>query len=341
LATEKFCEIENCANCCPPQFNESLGHRYDYQFERGSRESSGTKFSFEEDGEFPPASEILAQSIFWSEIEFMFLQPSFQGNTAFTTDGPTGISQPFNFDLEPAFRVAAGFESDYGPGFAVDYFQFDNNSDFATFTSDGSITGTTSVYQLGPNFWTDLIADDPGETINAFHSLEVHSTSVYAFKAIKFKRAYVNGRFGLQIVSVEQIMRASLTNAANVEIGQLNHLSNIEAFGPRFGIDYVRKIGPTPAQLIASATTSLLFGDRDQFVENTTTGDLTRIGADEFLSVFDIFFGVQGKRIRGEKRNNTFRVGFVNQTWFGGGTGIDPNGDFGFQGLSFMFGLNR
>ena len=338
---ECFCE-NDCGRCCPqPKYNQHLGHRYEFPLTRGELESSATKFTFEEDGDFPPASEILSQSIFWSELDFMFLQPAFQGNTAITVSGPSGISQPFNFDLEPGFRVSAGFESEYGPGFAADYFQFDNNSDVTGFTSDGVLTGASRVYQLGPNVWTELIADDLGESLDTFHSLEVHSTGVYAFKAIKFKRAYVNGRFGVQVVSVEQIMRATLTDSVGTELGQLNHRSNIEAFGPRFGIDYVRKIGHTPAQLITSATTSLLFGDRDQFVENTYLGNSSQVGADEFLSVFDIFFGVQGKRIRGEKRNTTFRVGFVNQTWFGGGTGIDPSGDFGFQGLSFMFGLNR
>ena len=110
-----FCQDDCCNNCLPTKYNEKLGHRYDYPASRGFRESSSSKFSFEEDGDFPPASEILANSVFWSEFEYLALQPSFQGNTAITASGPTSsTSTPFNFELNSAFRVAAGFESDYG-----------------------------------------------------------------------------------------------------------------------------------------------------------------------------------------------------------------------------------
>ena len=130
-------------------------------------------------------------------------------------------------------------------------------------------------------------------------------------------------------------------DAGGSQIGTLNQNSNFDAFGPKFGIDYVRKIGHTPAQLIASASGSLLFGDRDQVIENTFDNELFNLQSDELVTVIDIFFGVQGKKIRGEKRNTTFRVGFVNQSWLGGGTALDPAGDFGFQGISLMLGQNR
>ena len=116
---------------------------------------------------------------------------------------------------------------------------------------------------------------------------------------------------------------------------------NVNAFGPRFGIDYFRKVGHTPLQIVSSATGSILFGDRDQVVANSMTGESSSVGADEFITHFDIFFGVQARRHRGEKQNTLMRIGFVNQSWIGGGTAIDPNDDFGFQGLSFTLGFNR
>lgn len=335
------CGDSNCTVCCDSKYAPELGHRSESPITRGFNGSSSEKFTFEEDGDFPPINEILAQSVFFSELEYLFIQPSFQGNTALSVNnGGTVTSTPFNFDLESGFRVMGGFESEFGPGFAGEYFQFDNNSDRVTFTSDGVATGETRVLQLGTGIWTSVVADAAGEAINTFHSLEVHSTSVYAFKAIKFKRAFVNGKFGIRIINVDQELQANLVDA-NGQIGSLNHVSHLSAFGPRFGIDYVRKIGHTPAQLISSASTSLLFGDREQIVENTVSGSSSIVGADEFVAIFDVFFGVQTKRIRGEKRNITTRIGFVNQTWINGGTAINPNADFGFQGLSFMLGFNR
>ena len=342
------CEDEDCvegypAFDSPANFSPELGHRNPYPTFRGELSSSTEKFSFEEDGEFPPMREILAQSIFFAEAEFMFLQPSFNRNSVFSiTNGGNISSQPFNFDLVPAFRVTGGFESEFGPGFAGEYFQFDNESDDINYVSNGIAQGEVSLDFLGgTSVTTSIIADDLGESINARHGLEVHSTSFYAFKAIKFKRARVNGRFGLQIASVEHELQSALVDSGGSQIGVLNQSSNLDAFGPKFGIDYVRKIGHTPAELIASASGSVLFGDRDQVIENTVNDDLLNLQSDELVTVIDIFFGVQGKQIRSEKRNITFRVGFVNQSWLGGGTALDPSGDFGFQGISLMLGLNR
>ncbi len=325
-----------------PKYNPALGHRSPIPNTGPFVADDGEEFPFEKDKEFPPMREILAQAVMFSEFEFMFLQPSFQGNTALTVSAPAATqSQPFNFDLEPALRIQAGFESEYGPGFAGEYFQFDNNSEINRFTSDGTSTGETRTYQGGPDRVTLLLAQNPGETINAIHSLEVHSSSVYAFKSIEFKRAYVNGRFGLQLATIEQKLEADLLDGGGGLAGRLRGVTNMNAFGPRFGIDYVRKMGHTPMQLISSSTVSLLFGDRDQTVENTVQNEFTSLGADGFVTVIDIFFGIQMLKHRGEKRNTAMRLGYVNQSWLGGGTAIDPNGDFGFQGLSMMLGFNR
>ena len=335
-----------CESCGPDTgssmtFNPSLGFRSD-RMGHSFSESSADVFSFEENEQYPSMREILAQSIYFAEADFMFLQPAFGGNAAISSGTPGNIvADPFNFDLEPAFRVMAGYESEFGPGLVGEYFQFDNNSDLASFTSDGIQSGETSVYQLGSNAWTRLAATNPGETLDALHSLEVHSTSVYAFKAIKFKRASVNGRFGLQIASIQQTLDATLTDAGGNELGRLRNNSEVNAFGPRFGIDYFRRIGHTPLQLVSSATGAILFGDRDQQVSNSWTGESSSLGADEFITHFDIFFGLQMRRYRGEKRNTTMRLGFVNQSWIGGGTAIDPNDDFGFQGVSITMGFNR
>lgn len=326
-----------------PYFDSKLGHRREWPTQRGSLSSSTSSYSFEDDEEFPPIREILAQSIFFSEVEFLFLQPSFTNNSAFyASDGTNTAATPFNFDLLPAFRVAGGFESDYGPGFAGEYFQFDNDSDQIDFVSNGVTSGQTEINFLGgTGIVANLIADDLGERITTSQSLELHSTAVFAFKAIVFKRAYVKGRFGIQVVSIEHVLESELFDAGGASAGTLTQLANFDGLGPRFGIDYVRRIGHTPAELVASATGAIFFGDQDQIIENTVANEFVSLQADEFITNLDIFFGVQGKRIRGEKRNTTFRVGFVNQSWLGGGTAQNPGGDLGFQGVSFMLGLNR
>jgi len=84
-----------------------------------------------------------------------------------------------------------------------------------------------------------------------------------------------------------------------------------------------------------------LFGHRDQFVQNTQTGDFDRIGADEFLTTADSLIGVQYVKMVAENRGYFARLGLNYQTWMGGGTAVEPEGDFGLRGFSFTLGYNR
>ena len=97
-------------------YNPDLGFRDDAIVGQ-YRQDSPEVFPFEEEDHYPSMREILSQSVYFAEVDFMFLEPAFGGNTAFSS-GAAGnyVATPFNFDLEPAFRVMAGYESEFGPG---------------------------------------------------------------------------------------------------------------------------------------------------------------------------------------------------------------------------------
>jgi hypothetical protein len=326
-----------------PEFNPNLGHRNAENTIRFGELSSLEQFDFEAKNEhFPPMREILKQAVYFADAQFGFVQPSFQGNTAITRTGPaSGSSSAFDFDFDPMPRFRVGFESEYGPGIEIDYFQFDQDSDLATFTSDGIITGTTSLYEMGPNQWTSISATAAGEALNAKHSLEVQSIGASAFKALKFRRTRLVGHFGVQYVRIDHELDARLFDSGGTEIGRLLGTSSLNAFGPRIGMDYIRPVGHTKLELIAAASGSVLFGNQDQNVSNSFASQFSSIGSDEFLTIIDIFSGLQTRVMRGEKRSTFVRLGYITQSWFGGGTAIDPTGDLGFQGVTMAFGFNR
>ncbi len=326
-----------------PEFNPNLGHRNAENTVRFGELSSLEQFDFEAKNEhFPPMREILKQAVYFADAQFGFVQPSFQGNTAITRTGPaSGSSSAFDFDFDPMPRFRVGFESEYGPGLEIDYFQFDQDSDLATFTSDGIITGTTSLYQMGPNQWTSISATGAGEALNAKHSLEVQSIGASAFKALKFRRTQLVGHFGVQYVRIDHELDARLFDSGGTETGRLLGTSSLNAFGPRIGMDYIRPVGHTKLELIAAASGSVLFGNQDQNVSNSVSSQFSSIGSDEFLTIIDIFSGLQTRFMRGEKRNTFVRLGYITQSWFGGGTAIDPTGDLGFQGVTMAIGFNR
>ena len=326
-----------------PSYRPDLGHRESTpSFRQNGVADYGKQFDFEnKKTEYPPMSEILATGRYFGSANMLFLKGHFQGNTAISTSGGGfDVSTPFDFDYEAAPQFRLGFESKYGPGIELDYWQFDETSNVASFVSDGAVTGTTSTWMLGANQLSRLQALNTGDRIDATHTIDVESFGASFFKEVKFKISRLNGKFGFQYVSLAQSLDATLTNGG-VEIGSLNSRSDLRAYGPKFGIEYYRPVGHTKLEFLTAVGGSVMFGQRDQFVQNTATNDISRIGADEFVTAIDFMSGVQYKKMVAENRAYYARLGMTYQAWIGGGTANDAQGDLGLRGISFAVGYNR
>ncbi len=331
------------ANGATPVYRPDLGHRSPMPTVRnGHLLDSTEKFDFEDKKkQYPPMSEILATGRYFGSITTLYLQPSFQTNTALTTVSPgLGTSFPFDFDYEVAPQLEFGFESKYGPGIRMNYWQYDESSNPSRFQSDGITTGESSTWMMGPYRWSRLIADDPGERLEAVHSLDVETFQVMFFKEIQFPISRLNGGFGLQYASIAQTLESSLLQGSTT-LGSLSSSSDMRAYGPRLMFEYFRPIGHTKFEFLTSFGGSVLFGERDQFVSNTVTGDFSRVGADEFLLTSAFSAGVQYNKRFAEKRSVYGRFGFISQAWLGGGTAVNAQDDFGLRGFSFSVGYNR
>ena len=325
-----------------PEYRQELGHRSPDQTMRSYLADEGQVFDHEDKKQhYPPMSEIIATGRFFINAEALLIKPYFQNNSAVHISSPGGDSvATYNFDYEfaPAFR--AGFESKYGPGIMISYGQYDQNSATTTFTSDGVTTGETSAWLAGPNQWTRLSAAAAGEMLSTDHSLEVHQYSAAFFKELKFPIARLNGMFGIEYINVAHELDAELTSGAAM-LGQLFSRSDMKAYGPQVGFEYFRPIGHTKVTLVTKFGSTLLLGNRDQLVTNTLTGDLTSIGADEFITKFDFGFALMHRKPIGENRFVYSSLGFESQSWLNGGTAVHPQSDFGFRALTFTVGINR
>ncbi len=328
-----------------PQFNPDVGHRRPEPTRRFDVYpiDDGEKFGFEKKKrDFPPFGEIIATGRFFYMAETLWAEPQFQGNTLIATESPGfGESIPDDFDSDFHPRIRFGFESPYGPGIEFSYFNINSNSEIASFTSNGTVTGQTNAWVIGRNVWSRILADDAGETLAAQHSIDIDSATVSFFKELKFPISRVNGNFGFQYVSIAQQLNANVTSAGGGTVETLQSVTDMRAFGPRAIIEYYRPIGHTPLELVTTFGGSVLFGQRDQFVTNSQTGLQNRLGADEFLTIMDFLVAVQYTKTVGENRAWYGRFGFMNQTWIGGGSATFPQGDFGLRGLTFGIGYNR
>ena len=294
-----------------------------------------------QDGDHPSIKEILATGRFFGSASALYFRAAFQGNTAIATRGPGfGESIPFDFDYESAPQFRFGFESKAGPGMEFEYWQYDETSNISSFTSDGTITGSTSTWMLGPLQWSRLTASNPGERLDASHSIDAEVFSASFFKEMKFKISRLNGIFGFQYSGITQSMDSTLSSGGT-ETGRLSSRSDLSAWGPKFGLEYYRPMGHTKLELFTTVGGSVLFGKRDQFVSNTVSGDFDRIDADEFVTMVDFLTGIQYKKVTAENRCYYARLGLNYQTWIGGGTAVEPQGDFGLRGFSFGVGYNR
>lgn len=337
----------------PPQFNhgfgfaastqsQAMGRRSDFPTSRGKvLADNGESFDFENKKTlYPPIKEILATGRYFGSASTMFLKGAFQNNTAITASGlGLSTSTPFDFDYEAAPNFRLGFESKYGPGVELNYWQYDETSNVASFTSDGVTTGETSVLR-GLNQLSRLQALNAGELLESSQTIDVESVGASFFKEVQFKISRLNGIFGVQYVSVAQSLDATLSSGGT-EIGRLISKSDLRGFGPKFGLEYYRPVGHTKLELITTVGGSVVFGQRDQFIQNTVTQDVVRSGADEFLTTINFMSGVQYKKMTAENRAIYARLGFTYETWLGGGTGTAPQGDFGLRGFTFGLGYNR
>lgn len=309
----------------------------------GPLDDYGQEFDFEnKKRDYPPFSEILKTGRYFGNAELLYLKPYFQNNTAITVEGPgAGFSRTFDYGYEAGNRFLVGFESKYGPGVEINYFQYDHQSRPSVFTSSGGYHGESTTWMAGPGRWSRLRTANAGDRLTAEHSLEVQNIGVSFFKDWKLPISRLGGGFGIQYVSIEQDLQSRLTDGGGTQIGSLSARHELRAFGPKLEFKYFRPVGHTKLEIIGGFSGAILFGNRDQTVVNTATSDISRIGADEFVMIFDVIGGLQYVHNYADNRSVYARLTLMSQAWLGGGTAMLPQDDLGFRGVGFAVGINR
>lgn len=290
---------------------------------------------------FIPVSEMIENGRFFLSGGASFLQPGFQSNTAIaTTGGATAQNLAFDFDYSTSPVVKIGFQSARGQGVELNYWKFGQTSNESVFTSDGTEVGTARSWMLGPGQWSVLTAASAGETLRANHRLDADSFGISFFSEARNPNSRVVGKFGLQWISLTQSMSSVLSNSGGT-IGQLDSRTNLNGFGPSGGIEYYSRIGNSNLEWVTSANGALLFGRRDQSIQNSLASDFVQADADEFLANAGLFLGVQYMKMVAETRGYYVRIGMDYQAWLGGGSAVNPDTDFGLRGFSISLGYNR
>ena len=311
----------------------------------GSLGDIGKPYDFEtKKKEFPPFSEILATGRYFGSAELLYIKPHFQNNNGILIDSPANnfrSSQSFDFSFTSASRFKVGFESKYGPGLELNYFQFDRDSNQSSFTSDGVETGTAGIFSTTPGATSTITAANAGEVLTADHGLEVHRFGATFFKDWQLPVTRLGGGLGFQQVRINQTLAATVNDAAGNIISSVEGSHDFRAFGPQLTFRYFRPVGHTKLELIGGISGAVLFGNRDQTVANSVTGGFEQVGSNDVLMLFEVLGGLQYVRNLKENRSFYARLTLMNEIWLGGGNAGLTSEDFGFRGFGFGAGFNR
>lgn len=325
-----------------PGIPTDVGHRYPFPIHRGFNDNDyGQAFDFEQKRtEYPSLSEIFATGRYFGSASLKFLRPAFQGNTSVFTE-IAGVAENFSFGYITAPQFQIGFESRFGPGIELTYFNLRDTSRPSTFTSDGIERGTTGVWMPGANRFSQVAAANLQETLTARHRIALDSFGACFFKDFTFQRIRIDGRFGFQSVRISHELNAQVTDAGGLEVGNLRGRSDIRAFGPQFGLDYFRPIGHTKLEFLVGIGGAILFGKQHLSIENTNDINLIGRGNRELIATMNFFGGIQYRQMMTENRYLFARVGVFNQVWLNGGNAGTPQDDFGLRGFQLTVGYNR
>ncbi|MCP4480663.1 MAG: hypothetical protein GY818_21470 [Planctomycetaceae bacterium] len=289
----------------------------------------------------PTLEEILRTGRYFGSANVSFLKPVLQGDIAYETSGSAGRFQDnFEYDYSTASQFSVGFESQAGPGFSINYWEFDGVSDAASWTSGDVSSGETIVGLGGVLGGRQFTVFDFNDTVTVNDSLDVQSIEASLFKEMKFKVSRMGGRLGFQWVEINRQTNASFTDVGGSTVAWEGK-DQFQGAGPTFGFDYFRPIGHTKIEFHASSDFGLIFGQRDKVVRDNFGAINQNLSDDEFFTNLDLFLGAQYVISRGGNRCFYFRSGLDYQVWLGADNEIASNSDFGLRGFSLTLGYNR
>lgn len=287
---------------------------------------------------------VLNNGFWFGGVDFLYLEPTFQENNAFTiVQGTQSSADHVDFGFDVSYKGYFGFETNAGPAFKASFWRLNNYSAINDISIGPGQTVTTRIdlgdsdnqYLLGPGA-------SPGSRLTVQQQMKINSTELMIYKDQKNPVSRVRGNIGLRHISLQQLLFAGLDDpVAGSQV--VRNFNDYFGAGPKIGIEYFRPIGHTDLELQSGFFGSLLFGRRDQIFDaaGTTPWRFEQTGKVETVSIFEMYVGVQWN-IQVSKCQHVFvRTALESQLWAGSDTALDIGSDFGLYGMTFGFGITR
>jgi hypothetical protein len=272
--------------------------------------------------------------------EAVWIQPFFEDESAFVIDrSHLDEIVPFDYDLEASPRFWLGYMTPSGVGARLRYWNFDN-----AFTTSAAATEQVEAFAFsGEAVLTRRLDGDPGDAIFARHGVDLQTLDAEVLQQLRLWDVLILGGAGLRYVQMEQDYLIRFTDPQGPQVEML-HTHGFDGVGPVGSLEMWRPLGSWGFSLYGATRASVLFGEVDQQIRESTGGQVffeRRDDVDEAIAIGEASLGLQWMTPWIYSTNFFLRGGWEGQYWHGAGNANSTDGSMGLQGASLSVGLIR
>jgi hypothetical protein len=271
--------------------------------------------------------------------EVVWFKPHFRGATAASIVSATGIDfEPLDSDFEVSGRYWLGVRGPDGFGARVRYWEWEHLTDVQSgVVPPGSLAfsggGLPGTLMLG----TAAVTAVPGETLEVFHRLEMHTLDFEVTQDFQLGAAALRVGGGLRYLRLNQLFGADAFDGPGLP-ESVRYRQSFEGIGPTISAEILRPICWN-LSLYAQVRGAVTFGDRNERVDYIVIGGMSdtssRSGADDMISVGELGIGLQA-----DFGSLFVRGGYEGQIWWNAGSPNEGVGDMGLHGVVISAGLS-
>jgi hypothetical protein len=290
-------------------------------------------------GAFGPPGSYGAPGIFGG-AEVVWVRPYFEDESAYVIDrSHLDEIVPFDYDFEASPRFWLGYVAPSGVGGRLRYWNLDN-----AFTTSAVANEEVEAFAYSDGqVLTRRLDGDRGDTAFARHGLDLQTFDAEALQQLRLWDVLVLGGAGLRYARIDQDYLIRFTDPQGPQVEMLHH-HDFEGLGPIASLELWRPLGGLGFWLYGATRGSVLFGEVDQQIRESTGGQVfveRRDDVDEAIAIGEASVGLQWVANWIYNTNVFLRGGWEGQYWHGAGNANSTDGAMGLQGASLGIGLIR
>lgn len=279
---------------------------------------------------------------------FVFLQPHYENDIAFTTTLDDGSFQrisdtSFNNDLKLTPRVWVEICKPNQLGFRVTYWGFDHGSP----VRQGEVTNAGTETIAAPVPFSDLAinATQAGDVLRATSGLQMSVIDFEGTKWTDFCSWQFGATAGLRYATIQQAYSALVSDSQGALQNAISTSHRFDGIGPTLSVEARRPMGGLT--WFSMARGSLVYGDGksgyNSFEDITPVAvgrtSVGRFNRNDVLTIAELQLGVEWcKQCCGGQRLFC-RTALEGQVWQGAGSPTSESGDLGLFGFHVALGM--